>query len=166
MLETTFSVWFFIVGNISTLAAHSNPVPCVCFKRLKIVIKLLYFVSSILFMASVNTEEEKTPPTGSDQQKYVDKTGLVSEDGKNLKWLLCPHCDSKILQPNKGEYLEKEVSMSRKRCNSRNSPDVLYYYTPCGQYGGFESCKTTYYSLRSTHSINLVCHAFRLCETW
>ena len=67
----------------------------------------------ILLMASVNSEEGKTQTESDEMQKYVDKTGLVSENGKNLKWLLCPHCDSKVLQPNKGEYLEKEVSMLR-----------------------------------------------------
>ena len=62
-------------------------------------------------MASVSCEEEKSQPESNDLKKHVDKTDLVSEDGKNLKWLLCPHCDSKVLQPNKGEYLEKEVSV-------------------------------------------------------
>ena len=62
-------------------------------------------------MATGNPEEEKKKTTSDETQKNVDKTGLVSENGKNINWLLCPHCDSKILQPNKGEYLEKEVSM-------------------------------------------------------
>ena len=62
-------------------------------------------------MAS-ESPEEKNSQTASDEVKnYVDKTELVSENGKNVKWLLCPHCDSKVLQPNKGEYLEKEVSL-------------------------------------------------------
>ena len=61
-------------------------------------------------MASGNCEGEKSKAASDETSKRVEKTGLVSENGNNLKWLLCPHCDSKILQPNKGEYLEKEVS--------------------------------------------------------
>ena len=70
-----------------------------------------YFVFQIKPMASGNSEEEKRKTTSDETRKHVDKTGLVSENGKNINWLLCPYCDSKILQPNKGEYLEKEVSM-------------------------------------------------------
>lgn len=61
-------------------------------------------------MASVNSEEDVIETASEEKLKYVDKTKLVSENCKNLKWLLCPHCDSKVLQPNKGEYLEKDVS--------------------------------------------------------
>lgn len=45
-----------------------------------------------------------------EEKKLIDTSELVnSSNKKNRKWLLCPYCDSKILPPNKGEYLEKEV---------------------------------------------------------
>ena len=41
----------------------------------------------------------------------LNKDELISEDGKNMKWVVCQFCGSKVLRPNSGRYLEREVSI-------------------------------------------------------
>lgn len=38
----------------------------------------------------------------------LNKDELISEDGKNMKWVVCQFCGSKVLRPNSGRYLERE----------------------------------------------------------
>ncbi|XP_046843076.1 guanine nucleotide exchange factor MSS4-like [Xenia sp. Carnegie-2017] len=58
------------------------------------------------------------------KKKLIDTSELVnSSNKKNRKWLLCPYCDSKILPPNKGEYLEKEQ-------NGRNL-FIIFIFSMC-----------------------------------
>lgn len=39
----------------------------------------------------------------------VDPSGLVSEDGKNVKSVVCQRCGSKVLCPGMAVFAEKEV---------------------------------------------------------
>lgn len=41
----------------------------------------------------------------------TDRSDLVSEDGKNIKSVLCQRCGSKVLCPGMAAFAEKEVSM-------------------------------------------------------
>ncbi len=50
-------------------------------------------------------DSKQTSPEGS-----VDPS-LVSEDGKNVKAVLCQRCGSKVLCPGMALFAEKEVSI-------------------------------------------------------
>lgn len=41
----------------------------------------------------------------------TDRSDLVSEDGKNIKSVLCQRCGSKVLCPGMAAFAEKEVSL-------------------------------------------------------
>ncbi|KAJ7999912.1 hypothetical protein DPEC_G00199330 [Dallia pectoralis] len=54
---------------------------------------------------------EKSSPT----EESVDRSTLVSEDGTNLKSVLCQRCGSKVLCPGMGVFAEKELFLPSMR---------------------------------------------------
>lgn len=61
-------------------------------------------------MASKESENDadKLPTNNTDM---LIKDELVSDAGKNVKWVVCQFCGSKVLQPNSGQYHEEEVGI-------------------------------------------------------
>lgn len=48
---------------------------------------------------------------GSDRETSTDKSTLVSEDGKNIKSVVCQRCASKVLCPGMAVFTEKQVRL-------------------------------------------------------
>ncbi|XP_028302545.1 guanine nucleotide exchange factor MSS4 [Gouania willdenowi] len=53
-----------------------------------------------------------------DGEGSVDRSDLVSEDGKNSKWVLCQRCGSKVLSPGTAVLAEKELFLPSMRKKS------------------------------------------------
>jgi len=49
------------------------------------------------------------------KESDVDRSDLVSEDGKNLKSVLCQRCGSKVLCPGMASFAEKELFLPSMR---------------------------------------------------
>ncbi|KAK0145523.1 Guanine nucleotide exchange factor MSS4 [Merluccius polli] len=65
----------------------------------------------------MDKDEHSVDPEGSS----ADRSGLVSEDGRNTKAVLCQRCGSKVLCPGMAVFSEKELflpSMKKKRALS------------------------------------------------
>ncbi|XP_019737008.1 guanine nucleotide exchange factor MSS4 [Hippocampus comes] len=57
----------------------------------------------------------------------VDRSDLVSEDGKNSKSVLCQRCGSKVLSPGMAVFAEKELILPsmRKKSNLSATEDSV-----------------------------------------
>lgn len=53
----------------------------------------------------MDDSKRSSSPEGS-----VDPSSLVSDDGKNVKSVLCQRCSSKVLCPGMAVFAEKEVT--------------------------------------------------------
>lgn len=56
-------------------------------------------------------QDGQSSPTDSS----VDRSALVSEDGKNVKSVLCQRCGSKVLTPGTALFTEKELFLPSMR---------------------------------------------------
>ncbi|XP_076124019.1 guanine nucleotide exchange factor MSS4 [Alosa pseudoharengus] len=64
-------------------------------------------------------QEGQKSPSGP----CVDRSTLVSEDGKNVKSVLCQRCGSKVLCPGSAQFAERELFLPsmRKKTNITQS---------------------------------------------
>lgn len=68
-------------------------------------------------------KEEDGSGSSLDSKECPDRSDLVSEEGKNIKSVLCQRCGSKVLCPGMAVFSEKELflpSMKKKKALSES----------------------------------------------
>ena len=69
-------------------------------------------IGEMCILSGVEMDKEES---SVESKECCTRSELVSEDGKNLKSVLCQRCGSKVLCPGMAVYSEKEVLLSH--CN-------------------------------------------------